>query len=151
HTNLRPTFLSLLGLKDDYMTDGRVLVEALKPPATPHSLNEHRGTVEKLGDVYEQLNAPFGQFGEDTLTASTIALKSPDSGTYSQVENEITTLTTARDALASQIKAALSGAAFDNQRIDERQARDWIDQANDLLGQADDLANMYSAKTDPKK
>ena len=29
HTNLRPTILSLVGLKDDYTEDGHVLVQAL--------------------------------------------------------------------------------------------------------------------------
>jgi hypothetical protein len=32
--------------------------------------------VTSLGQVYEQLNAPFGGFGQDTLTASTRALNS---------------------------------------------------------------------------
>ena len=30
HTNLRPTILSLTGLKDDYTDDGRVLVEGAR-------------------------------------------------------------------------------------------------------------------------
>src|SRR5919197_3063056 len=35
HTNVRPTMLSLLGLKDDYLNDGRVLAEGLESKATP--------------------------------------------------------------------------------------------------------------------
>jgi hypothetical protein len=49
-------------------------------------------------------------------------------------------LTAQRDALASQIKAALDGAAFRNQAVDEQQAKDWIDQAQSLIGQASALA-----------
>jgi hypothetical protein len=35
HTDTRPTALSLLGLKDDYVQDGRVIFEAMTPEATP--------------------------------------------------------------------------------------------------------------------
>ena len=38
HTNVRPTMMALLGLKDDYVQDGRVLIEALTTDATPQSL-----------------------------------------------------------------------------------------------------------------
>jgi len=33
HTNVRPTQMTLLGLKDDYVNDGRVLIEALETKA----------------------------------------------------------------------------------------------------------------------
>ena len=56
------------------------------------------------------------------------------------IENSISDLTTQRDALASQIKAALDGAAFDGQQIKERDAKDWIDQAQSLIDQAKALA-----------
>ena len=35
HTNVRPTMMSLLGLTDDYVHDGRVLIEALDKKAIP--------------------------------------------------------------------------------------------------------------------
>jgi len=143
HTNLRPTILSLLGLKDSYVNDGRVLIEALDTKATPQTLIAHRETVWRLGDVYEQVNAPFGQFAMDTLTASTKALASNDAGdaTYTSIEGQIQTLTSQRDALASQIRSALNAAAFDGQALDEQQAKGWIDQANELLSQAHTLAD----------
>ena len=49
HTDMRPTMLALLGLKDDYVSDGRVLTEFLKGDALPKSLEKHKATVEKLG------------------------------------------------------------------------------------------------------
>jgi hypothetical protein len=76
HTNLRPTILELAGLKDDYVQDGRVLIEAIRSDALPESLRTHRETLLRLGAVYEQVNAPFGQFNQDVLKASTRALKS---------------------------------------------------------------------------
>jgi hypothetical protein len=141
HTNLRPTILTLLGLKDDYQTDGRVLVEALRTQATPHGLIAHRETVRRLGAVYEQLNASFGQFSADTLLASTRAIKSTDESTYESIESSISSLTSRRDALAAQIKAGLSAAAFDGQPLNEQQAKSWISQANDILAEAAALAN----------
>ena len=140
HTNLRPTILTLLGLRDDYQTDGRVLIEALDTSATPQALIAHRETVRRLGAIYEQVNASFGAFSMDTLTASTKALKSTDESVYNSIENSIASLTSQRDALAGQIKVALSRAAFDGQALNEQQAKGWIAQAQSLLDQAKALA-----------
>jgi hypothetical protein len=136
HTNVRPTMLSLLGLTDDYVHDGRVLIEALTTKATPQSLIAHRETVRRLSDIYEQVNAPFGQFAMDTLVASTRAIKSTDESVYNSIETSIGDLTTERDALASQIKAALDAAAFAGQPLDEQEAKAWITQAQSLLDRA---------------
>ena len=143
HTNVRPTILALAGLKDDYVNDGRVLIEALRSDALPRSLRSHRETLLELGAVYEQVNAAFGAFGQDLLTASTRALKTgsaTDDSTYTSIESSIESLTTQRDALAAQIKAALNAAAFDGQPLNERSAERWIDQAQSLLDQASELA-----------
>ena len=140
HVNVRPTMLALLGLKDDYGHDGRVLTEALDKHAIPQTLFEHRNTTDQLGAVYEQLNAPFGTFGLDTLTASTRGLKSTDETAYESTEQSIISLTDQRDALATKIKTALDGAAFDNQQIKEKDAKDWIAQAQSLIDQAAALA-----------
>jgi acid phosphatase len=151
HTDTRPTMLSVLGLKDDYQSDGRVITDILDDGAMAKSLKAHGGTVEALGRVYKQLNAPYGEFGMDTLTASTAALASsaPADSTYNETETAIDSLTTERDALAIQIKNALGGAEFNNQPIDEHAAKDMIDHANDLLGRASDLA--ASSQSNAKK
>ena len=141
HTNVRPTMLELLGLKDDYEHDGRVLIEALDKKVLPNTRFEHQKTTLQLGALYEQLNAPFGQFAMDTLTASTRGIASTDESVYNSIENAIQDLTVERDALASQIKAAFDAAAFNGQQIKERQAKDWIEQAQSLIDQASALAN----------
>jgi hypothetical protein len=141
HTNLRPTINAILGLNDDYVDDGRVLVEGLTTKATPQTLIAHRETVQRLGDAYEQVNAPFGSFALDTLKASTKAVASSDDSVYTSIENQIQTLTTQRDALAAQIRAGLNDAAFNNKQLNEGQAKDWIDQANSLIAQASSLAS----------
>jgi hypothetical protein len=140
HANVRPTMMTLLGLKDDYRHDGRVLTEALDKHAIPQRLFEHRNTTGELGTVYEQLNAPFGQFGMNTLTASTRAVTSTDDSVYNSIEGSIQDLTTQRDALALKIETALDDAAFNNKEIKEKDAKDWIAQANTLLNQAAALA-----------
>ncbi len=140
HTNLRPTMMTLLGLRDDYLNDGRVLVEALTTKATPHALIAHRETVLQLGAAYEQVNASFGQFAMDTLKASTKGIKSTDESFYNSMEARLQSLTSQRDALATQIKTALNAAAFDNQPLNELQAIRWIVQAYALIAQAHLLA-----------
>jgi hypothetical protein len=116
-----------------------VLIEALTTKATPHSLVAHRETVRRLSAVYEQLNAPFGSFAMDTLSASTRALSSSDESVYNAIEDQIASLTSQRDSLAAQIKAGLNAAAFDGQSLNEQQAKSWIAQANDLIAQASAL------------
>jgi hypothetical protein len=143
HSDVRPTMLSLLGLQDTYLHDGRVLAEPLFDWALPQTLRAHRETLLQLGAVYKQLNAPFGTFGMDTLIASTRAVKSGTAGddsTYNRIEGDITTLTSERDALASQIRAALEGAAFSGKALNEQQAKGYIDQADALIARASALA-----------
>jgi hypothetical protein len=147
HTDVRPTILALLGLQDDYELDGRVITEPLHEHALPHSLREHRETLELLGATYKQVNASFGRFAMDLLTASTTALTSgtdSDDSTYTSIQARIADLTTQRDALATQMKAALNAAAFGGQAIDERDARKLIEQGEELLEQARRLAQGRS-------
>ncbi|HEY7691925.1 MAG TPA: hypothetical protein VH816_06240 [Gaiellaceae bacterium] len=144
HANVRPTILSLLGLKDDYVQDGRVLIEGLTTKATPQTLVAHRETVRRLGAVYEQLNAPFGAFGESIAKASTKALASgsaSDDATYTSIEGSISSLTAKRDTLAVSIRNGLNGAAFAGKALSEQQAKGWIGQAQSLIDQAAKLAS----------
>ena len=142
HTNLRPTILALAGLKDDYGHDGRVLTEALQASATPADLRSP--LVKGLATIYEQLNAPFGQFGQDTLAASTRALSSgsaTDDAKYTAVESRIQALTSARNTLARQIAAQLDAAAFSQQALPQGRALLEIVQAQLLISAAHTLAH----------
>jgi hypothetical protein len=143
HTDVRPTVLTLTGLKDDYVSDGRALLEPLYDWAVPQTTIAHRATLLQLGAVYKQLMAPVGQFGRDTLIASTRALESgsaSDDSTYGTIEGQLTDLTNARNTLAGQIRDALNGAEFGGRAINEQVAKGWIAQANDLLSRAAALA-----------
>src|SRR5262249_24991543 len=135
HTDTRPTMLALLGLTDSYEHDGRVLIDQLDAWAMPQSLRAHRHTLQRLGEVYKQLNAPFGQFG-DTLTISTKAVKSgtaSDDSTYTALSASIGSFTDRRDALATRMKSALDAAAFQSQPIEEFEAEVLIFEAEILL------------------
>ncbi len=147
HADVRPTILALTGLHDDYVSDGRVVTEFLKGDAVPKEL--HGGKVEELGQAWKAINASVGPFNMDTLTASTGALASNTLGdsVYQQTENQIESLTADRDALASQIRAALDAATNDGQKIDDKQAKNWIGEANWLLGRAHELAAKFKKPT----
>ena len=142
HTDHRPTMLTLLGLKDDYQTDGRAVTQIADENALPVSLRVHHPSLEKLSGTYKQLMASFGSFAMDTLVASSRALasNSPGDQTYTDTENAIASLTSQRDALASQIRAGINSAEFDGVKLSENQIKDWTQAADDLLAQAHDLA-----------
>jgi hypothetical protein len=140
HVDYRPTINALLGLSDSYVDDGRVITEALDKKSAPKGLSNHGGTTEELGAAYKAVNAPFGPFALDTLVASTAALKSTDELKYDSIETQIANLTFERDTLAGAIRAALNDAATGSDKLDEKQAKDWISQAQSLLDRAHALA-----------
>ena len=109
-TDIRPTLMYLLGLKDDYEHDGRVITQiashlngALAAPG-----------VAQLGACYKQLNSSVGQFGAYTLEASTKAVESTTAGDveYKAVNALLAGLERQRDQIALRIKAQLDAAAF---------------------------------------
>ena len=128
HTDHRPTMLTLLGLKDDYQTDGRTVTEIANENALPVSLRTHHPSLEKLGAAYKQLMASFGSFSMDTLIASTHALasNSPGDATYTGIEGQIEALTSQRNALAADIRTGFNQAEFNNVKLSENQLKDWI-------------------------
>jgi predicted transcriptional regulator len=132
HTDVRPTMLSLLGLSDDYTDDGRVVSQVLAPGSVPPAL--HSSDAIALGDVLKQLDAPFGQFGMDTLKGSTQALASNTNkdNRYTTLEKTIASITDQRDQLVDQIKAVLANAEA-GQAIDHNQAAGLLDRADGLL------------------
>jgi len=137
HTDVRPTILELVGLKDDYRHDGRVISEILQGYARPVALKKS-GSFVALAQIYKQLNASFGEFAMDTLKASTKALASNDAGdaTYTTIEGQIQSLTAERDALAAQMIGLLEGAEFKGQTFSDAQAQSLIAQGEALLNQA---------------
>jgi hypothetical protein len=142
HADVRPTILALVGLKDDYAHDGRVLFEDLVGWAVPPALQRNRGINMQMAQTYKQINAPVGELGLTTLKSSTRALESgsaSDDSFYSNLENQLMALNAERDDLARQMIDRLEGAEFNGQTIDQSQARQLIIQANALLAKANAL------------
>jgi hypothetical protein len=143
HTDLRPTMLSLLGLKDDYVQDGRLVREALTGWALPDAV-QHSGRFVQLASLYKQLNAPFGSFAMNTLKASTKALASgsaSNDSVYTSLEGQIASLTSQRNVLAGEIKDALNQATFDSKPLSNQEAGTLVAKARGLLDQAAALAS----------
>ncbi len=142
HTDHRPTLLTLLGLKDDYQTDGRAVTQIADENALPVSLRVHHPSIEKLAGSYKQLMASFGLFSMYTLSASTHALSSNSAGdaTYNTIENQLVSLTNQRNVLAADIRAGLNSAQFDGVKLSENQIKAWTQAADDLIAQAQALA-----------
>jgi hypothetical protein len=137
HTDIRPTILTLVGLKDDYGHDGRTLVEDLTGYAQPLAVKKSTSFVA-LAQIYKQIDACVGQLGLKSLEVSTKALESgspSDDSTYTQLENHLISINNQRDALATQIIGLLEGAEFNNTPFSDAQAQSLILQGQALLNQ----------------
>jgi hypothetical protein len=137
-TDIRPTMMYLLGLKDDYEHDGRVITQILTNP----NQALRAGGVSTLGDCYKQLNSSVGKFGTATLKFATEGIESTSPGDekYLATDKALASLDQSRDRLAGVIKQDLENAAFDNTQISN------VGQLNgacqSLIGAAQDLAGQ---------
>jgi hypothetical protein len=114
-TDIEPTTLYLAGVQGDYTRDGRVISQILSDPN--HALRNPETT--RLGACYKQLNSSVGQFGANTLIASTNAVESstPNDTEFNQVNAALLGLEKVRDALANRIKNELNDAAFSDVQV----------------------------------
>ncbi|MEZ0095131.1 hypothetical protein [Streptacidiphilus sp. EB129] len=142
HTDIRPTMLALLGLRDDYRSDGVVLTPFLKHDALTGSLADQTDSYQRLAAAYKQLDAGVGQFAQATLKLSNAGVSSSSAGdaTYTADEAKLVKLGTARDKLAAQISQLLDAVAFHHGCIDRHQAATLTHQADVLIKQAQQAA-----------
>jgi hypothetical protein len=147
HVDLRPTMMYLLGLKDDYQHDGRVIMEMVDPNVLPASVHAHTETLLRLGQIYKQMNAPFGALAQSTLTVSNFAMQSESDGdaVYAVLEAKIAAWTAERDTLCAQTKQMLEGAEFSGVALNELAAKAVIDQSQSLLDRASACAASPAA------
>jgi hypothetical protein len=138
HTDLRPTMLRLVGLKDSYVHDGRVLVEVMHEDALPQALRQTKERFTDLAKVYKQLNAPLGSVGRNSLVFANRSILSDDSA-YGKFLSKIGAITSERNALAGQIVSLLDGAAFANQAISDRQEDSLVRRGQTLIDKVEDL------------
>jgi hypothetical protein len=138
HADVRPTMVSLLGLSDDYVHEGRVVAEFMNENALPPGIRKGRENFIELAQVFKQLNAPKGELGRASLVWSNRSVTATDK-VYARYLKRIGDITEDRDELAGQIKTMLNNAAFHNQPVDERgedglghRAKAMIDQVKGL-------------------
>ncbi|HWO92925.1 MAG TPA: hypothetical protein VNP53_13255, partial [Methylomirabilota bacterium] len=142
HTDIRPTLMVLLRLKDDYSHDGRALTEEFSGWARP-AATKKSGGYTKVAQTYKQLDAAVGEFGLATLSASTRAIESGtslDDSTYASLENQLASLIDQRNTLAAQMIGLLEGAEFNGKSINEEQAQSLVSQGLALIAEAQALA-----------
>ena len=135
HANLRPTILALTGLRDDYRHEGRVIAEVLDRGALPNGFGDVNEYI-RLSQVYEQINAPVGQFGRASLIISTSALESTSDSVFQADTKTLTDLGTTRDQIAGQMSAQLDrsvsrvhGGSHDSATTLENRGLDLLQQA----------------------
>jgi len=139
HTDLRPTVLALVGLKDDYVHDGRVLVEKLNSGALPDALEDSREDYIELARAFKQINATKGPVGVNSLIAANRAITSDDK-TYAKFLGQIGDITEERNELASEMIAILNSAAFGNKPVREHEGL--VNRAQKLVDKVQDLAKF---------
>jgi hypothetical protein len=136
--DLRPTLMYLVGLHDDYPSDGSVIAQALTTPSLALQVSE------QLASAYQQVNSSVGAFATDTLIADSKALASgsaSDDTTYRNEQVLLTRLAIARDQVANTIKATLNLATVGRVPSSyERSAE--ISAANTLLSLAHQLRTL---------
>lgn len=139
HTDIRPTLLGLLGLRDDYQSQGRVLAEDLHSWAWPDGVSDRGDEFVELARAYKRINAPVGELGLASLKISTAALAGDDA-TYNKLEKQLQIITAFRDALAARMLDRLEDAEFHGQRIGGGEERALVFQANELVDYVNRLA-----------
>jgi hypothetical protein len=153
HTDVRPTLLTLLGLRDDYSTDGATVAQLLTPQAQPRTIREDERPYDEVEAALKQVDAPFGQFGLDTLNADTHAI-STDPATeeafYQGMDSQLQTCESAREALVSQIQSALTKAENGVAPISSYEALILSSEARWLIT-GSQILQSSTAKTLPKK
>lgn len=139
HTDIRPTILSLVGLTDDYQSQGRTIAEVLTDEGKPTGVLASGDWFTALAVAYKRINAPTGDVGLAVIRASTTALEG-DFGTYNSMEARIDALTSRRDAVSAKMAALLNAAEFEGQAISKSDAFPLIVEANNIADYATRLA-----------
>ena len=135
--DLRPTLLHLVGLTDDYRSDGSVITQALGN--VPSALAD----VASVAAAYRQINSSVGAFGTDTLIADSKALasgSSVDDTRFTTTQAALLDLAGRRDRLAADMKAVLSAAAAGQLPKNRGQIASLLARAQGLLLDAHQLA-----------
>lgn len=132
HADIRPTMMVILGLKDDYAHDGRVLAEILDPSAHPSAMQPPDAYIA-LARAFKSINAPREVLGQATLALATSGVLADDAG-YANYLQRIATITNVRDILVQLAVPVLDGAAFNATPINPGFVQGFVGKSNFLIG-----------------
>jgi hypothetical protein len=129
-------------LHDDYTDDGRAIAQILDGWALPWTIRGDRRAYNDLAGALKQLDAPFGQFGLDTLNADTSAVESDSASdsTYTGMDAQLQACDEAGAPLVAQIQGVLQRAETGEQPVNPCEARRLVKQADQLIQEASQLA-----------
>ncbi len=160
HTDARPTMMTVLGLHDDYSWDGAAIAQIIGSThsgwdwwgggqsALPWTIRVNERGYEELTAAYQQLDAPFGEFGLNTLDADTSALASntAQDATYTKTTSQLQTCESKRTSLVGQIQSVLQAAESGRAPVSSWQAFYLVGEADRLISDSKTLA---AASTPP--
>ena len=115
HTDIRPTILTDLGLRDDYTHDGRPVSEILQGQGA-------QGDPERLGQVFKAINAPVGQLSMTTVNAATQAMESgsaTNDSRYTRFDGGLASIVSERNELVREMRPLLDGAPGDQSHVQQ--------------------------------
>ncbi len=149
HTDARPTLMTVLGLHDDYSWDGAAIAQIIgsghtgrdwwshgTKSALPWTISVNERGYEDLTTAYQQLDAPFGQFGLNTLNADTSALaggSTSNDTAYTNTDSQLQTCEDQRSSLVSQIQSVLQAAEGGQAPVSEWEANYLVERAARLI------------------
>ena len=139
HTDIRPTMLALLGLQDDYVSDGRVVTEFLKTDATAEvAQRAQQRRREARRDVEADQRVVRPVLAGHALRVDRRARERHGRRHHLHEHRERARSPSARSATGSPTRSGWrSGTPSSaNQKIDPKKAKDWIKQGQGYLDQA---------------
>jgi hypothetical protein len=131
HADTRPTMLTLLGLKDDYLSQGRPLVETFQVWALPSGVRDSSEQFVQLAQAYKRINAPVAELSLITQHVSTAAL-AVDETKRNNLQAQLHVIGALRNDLSAAMANLLNTAAFQGRRISDPEARQLVRSADDL-------------------
>ncbi len=163
HTDARPTLMTVLGLHDDYSWDGAAIAQIIGQvrngwdwwgrgqSALPWTIRVNERGYEELTAAYQQLDAPFGEFGLNTLDADTSALASntAQDATYTKTTSQLQACESKRTSLAGQIQSVLQAAESGQAPVSNWQAFYLVGEADRLISDSKTLAGASTPPSAP--
>ena len=127
----RPTMLALLGLKDDYVSQGRALIETFQVWALPSGMRDSSEQFLQLAQEYKRINAPVAELSLITRRVSAAALAA-DETKRNNLQAQLQVIAALRNDLSDAMANLLNAAAFQGRRISDPEARQLVRSADDL-------------------